>query len=383
MVPQIADLWPSYGIHHVLIYTWPEVFTGWGKPGPAGDPTRYENYDWRAADGNVSFVTSRGAVASIQFQPSNGMNSTISSPAILGEIGFMIADRYGNGAHGSGFRDAVELFDFYPEQDLTDARAADYESSFAYFRAFAAGVARAKSRAGVGAWASNRVYQPGYHANYTLYDPYITRFYSDCKKNNVPIKAATLHFTNAQYSLDPYDINRVTDFLRNNILTPAGLPDLPIWATEYNLNPVGVTPNSSTALRDYNDPSFFASYTLGLSMYAQDAPVAQAMPWTGFGFGGSGAGDASFPGWFNRSASASPTPLNIAAAWKLQGDLVVNASDRLGLHGVSDDGFAALAGRDGGRGGVQVLLNNYQPNYEIAREIAAEMVCMLFLLEFG
>ena len=70
-------------------------------------------------------------------------------------------------------------------------------------------------------------------------------------------------------------------------------------------------------------------------------------------------------------------PLNVAAAWKLQADLVLNTPDRLLLNGSSPDGFAALAGRSGSKDKVQVLLNNYQLNYDIVREIAALTVPLL------
>jgi len=96
------------------------------------------------------------------------------------------------------------------------------------------------------------------------------------------------------------------------------------------------------------------------------------MPWTGFGYGGTGAGNAPFQPWFNRSVSGLPIALNVAAAWKLQGDLVVTTPQRLQLSGASGNGFAALAGQSAGRTRVQILLNNYQPNYDIAREIAAQ-----------
>jgi len=114
-------------------------------------------------------------------------------------------------------------------------------------------------------------------------------------------------------------------------------------------------------------------------MYAQDATnLEQTMPWPGFGYGGIGAGNASFPAWFNKTADNSTTPLNVAAAWKLQADLVLNTPNRLQLQGDSPNGFAALAGRSGGDeeyGEVQVLLNNYQLDYDIPREIANGTVC--------
>ncbi|OJJ42277.1 hypothetical protein ASPZODRAFT_20604 [Penicilliopsis zonata CBS 506.65] len=367
----LARLWPSHGIQHVMIYTWPDVFLGWGLSGTAGDATRPENYNWTDADATVRFILDHGAVASVQFNPDAGMNATLSSAALLGDIGFMIADRYMNGAHGAGFHNALDLIDFYPEEDLYAARNADYETSFAYFAGFARGVARANSSLGVGAWGSNRIWTP--QTNYTLTDPFITQFYQDCAEQKVPIKAATYHFTNAQYSFDPYDIKRLTDAFRRNVLVPAGLSSLPVWVTEFDGNPGGALPTSASALASYNDPAWFASFNLAVSMYAQDADgLEQALPWTGFGYGGYGAGNASFPAWFNET-DGEPVPLNAAAAWRLQADLVVNASSRLEVRGSSPDGFAVLAGRSATADEVQVLLNNYQLDYDIPRQIAAVM----------
>ncbi|KAL3459498.1 hypothetical protein BJX64DRAFT_291167 [Aspergillus heterothallicus] len=371
LVPETAERWDSYGIKQVMIYVWPDVFTGWNKSGLAGDPTRNENYNWAEADSLVRFVRSHGAIASIHFNPDNGMDDSVSSPDLLGEIGFMIADRYMNNAYDSGFHDALDLFDFYPEQDLFADRTSIYQTSFDYFAAFARGVARANSTAGVGAWGSNRILHP--QTNYTLDNPYITQFYHDCHEQNVPIKAATYHFTNAQYSMDPYDIKRLTDALRNDILIPAGWPDIPIWVTEFDQNPAGTLPTSPSALASYNDPAWFAGFTLGTSMYAQDTSLAQALPWTGFGYGGYGAGNAKFPAWFNDSSRVPAIPLNVAAAWKLQADLVVNTSTRVSVRGSSPDGFAVLAGRSESADVVQVLLNNYRVDYDIMREIAAQM----------
>lgn len=64
-VPAIAEMWQSYGIEHVLICkssvqnlpsvaqvtetksdNWPDVFTGYGKNGTAGDSLNNSNYNW-------------------------------------------------------------------------------------------------------------------------------------------------------------------------------------------------------------------------------------------------------------------------------------------------------------------------------------------------
>lgn len=109
-------------------------------------------------------------------------------------------------------------------------------------------------------------------------------------------------------------------------------------------------------------------------MYAQDTSIDQVMPWTGFGYGGYGAGNAYFKPWFNLSSDNETVPLNVASAWKLQAELVMQTPIRVKLDGSSPDGFAALAGRSASRNQVQILLNNYQLNYDIPREIAAELV---------
>lgn len=108
-------------------------------------------------------------------------------------------------------------------------------------------------------------------------------------------------------------------------------------------------------------------------MYAQDTSIEQALPWPGFGYNGTGADDQPFQGFFNRSSSG-PIPLNVAKAWLLQGKLVTETSHRVKVNGSSEDGFAALAGISTDRTKVQVLLNNYQFDYDIAREITTKMV---------
>lgn len=320
-------------------------------------------------DKYIDFVTSNGAKASIQFSMPQGTNASVSTPAMLGDVGYMITERYMHGAYGSGFYDAIDLFDFYAESDLANIPTIEeaYENSFAFFTGFAKGVARANSSAGVGAWGNNRVY-PVY-TNYSIPDPYVTRFFNDCKVNNVPLKAATYHFTNAQYSMDPYAVKLVTDKFRADILIPAGFADLPVWVTEFEPNPGALNPTTASALAAYHDPAFFASFTLGTTMYAQDTEnLEQTMPWPGFGYGGIGAGNQSFPPWFNKTTGT--TPLNVAAAWKLQADLVLDTPERLSLEGASSNGFAALAGRSEQTHEVQVLLNNYQLDYDIPRQIA-------------
>lgn len=109
-------------------------------------------------------------------------------------------------------------------------------------------------------------------------------------------------------------------------------------------------------------------------MYAQDTNIDQVMPWTGFGYGGYGALNAYFTPWFNQTSNG-PMPMNVAAAWKRQAELVLQTPNRLHLDGSSPDGFAALAGSSSSsKQQVQILLNNYQSDYDIAREIAAQLV---------
>ncbi|KAJ9246967.1 hypothetical protein DTO207G8_8427 [Paecilomyces variotii] len=374
--PEIGALFPDYGIKHVLIYTFPEVFMGFGKTGIDGDPMVNENYNWTGADDYMRFVTSNGAKATIQFAPNNATNNSVSSPEILGKIGFMVTDRYMNGGYDSGFRNSLEMIEFLPETDLLRSGFSDeaYENNFAYFAAFSRAVANASAEVGVAAWGGNQIYPV--NTNYSVYDPYVSRFYKDCYSQNIPIKAASFHFTNSQFSFDPYDIKRVTDKFRAEILAPAGLPDLSIWSTEYEPAPFPVLPTSHSALQSLNDPAFFASFTVGVSIYAQDTSIEQALPWPGFGYNGTGADDQPFQGFFNRSSSG-PIPLNVAKAWLLQGKLVTETSHRVKVNGSSEDGFAALAGISTDRTKVQVLLNNYQFDYDIAREITTKMVPML------
>ncbi|KAL3440141.1 hypothetical protein BJX65DRAFT_316954 [Aspergillus insuetus] len=369
--PAIGALFPQYAVEHVLIYTFPDIFLGWGKTGVDGDPLKNNNYNWTGADDYVRFVSNNGAKATIQFNPTNGTSTNVSSPEMLGQIGYMVADRYINGAYDSGFHDAIELFEFIAETDLlrTGFSTAAYENYFAYFAAFSRAVTKASA-----AWGGNQIYPV--NTNYSVSDPYVRQFYKDCHDRNVPIKAASFHFTNTQFSFDPYDIIRVTDKFRAEVLVPAGLPDLAIWATEYEPAPFPILPTSASALESLNDPAFFASFTLGVSMFAQDTSIDQVLPWPGIGYNGTGAGDQPFQGFFKRSSSG-PIPLNAAKAWLLQAKLVTETANRIKVVGSSEDGFAALAGVSTNRTKVQILLNNYQFDYDIATEITAQMVPML------
>ncbi|KAL3462521.1 hypothetical protein BJX64DRAFT_288210 [Aspergillus heterothallicus] len=374
--PAIGALFPQYAVEHVLIYTFPDVFLGWGKTGVDGDPLNNNNYNWTGADDYVRFVSSNGAKATIQFSPTNGTSANVSSPEILGQIGYMVTDRYVNGAFDSGFYNAIELFEFIPETDLlrTSFSTVAYENYFAYFAAFSRAVTKASDTVGVAAWGGNQIYPVD--TNYSVSDPYVRQFYKDCHDRDVPIKAASFHFTNTQFSFDPYDIIRVTDKFRAEVLVPAGLPDLAIWATEYEIAPFPILPTSASALESFNDPALFASFTLGVSMFAQDTSIDQVLPWPGFGYNGTGAGGQPFQGFFKRSPSG-PIPLNAAKAWLLQAKLVTETANRVKVAGSSEDGFAALAGVSTNRTKVQVLLNNYQFDYDIATEITAQMVPML------
>lgn len=111
-------------------------------------------------------------------------------------------------------------------------------------------------------------------------------------------------------------------------------------------------------------------------MFAQDTTIDQVLPWPGFGYNGTGAGDQPFHGFFNRSSSG-PIPLNAAKAWLLQGKLVTQTPNRVKVVGSSADGFGALAGVSVDHAKVQVLLNNFQLNYNIATEITAQMVSQM------
>ncbi|PVH72060.1 hypothetical protein DL98DRAFT_596387 [Cadophora sp. DSE1049] len=368
--PNIGALFPAYGIKTVLLYNWPEVFLGYTRSGVKGDPTRNENYNWTAADAYIKFVTSNGAKASINFSPAYGTPLNQTLPQTLFHIAFLITDRYMNGAHGSGIRNALELFEFYQQSDLFKTSGTDYNELFERFAAFSRGVAKASTSAGVGAWGGNRFYPT--NANYSVYNPFVSRFYKDCVKQKVPIKAATFHFIDAQFSFDPYDMKRTVDRFQSEILAPAGLPDLEIWATEHEINPASILPSSPAAIAAYNDPGLFASFTLGTSMYSQDTPITQALPWPGFGYGAIGASGGKFRGFFNKSDSGKPIPLQVAKAWKLQGDLVTQTPQRIRvISGHDEDGFGVLAGRSNKRDKVQILLNNYQLDFNIPREITA------------
>ncbi|KAJ0426320.1 hypothetical protein BJY00DRAFT_307813 [Aspergillus carlsbadensis] len=264
--PVLAELWPEYGIEHAIIYSWPEVFLGFGATEEAAEALDNTNYN--RPDGDTRRIT-----------------------------------------HESGFYDTVELFDVGAEADLQNTPDVqdDYNRLFPIFAAIAHGVANASDEAGVGAWGGNRIWTS--QENNTLYNPFVSRFYKDCKEQNVPLRAATFHFPNAQLSFDPYDVRKVTENLREQVLIPAGFPDLPIWMTEYGPNPSGVKPTSRDALDAYNDPAFTASFTIGT-----DSPIDQTFTWPGFGWGGSGAGSPKFAPWFEKSANGFASALNQASA---------------------------------------------------------------------
>lgn len=98
------------------------------------------------------------------------------------------------------------------------------------------------------------------------------------------------------------------------------------------------------------------------------------MPWPGFGYNGTGAGNQPFPGFFNKSAAGTPIPLNAAKALLLQAKLVTETPYRVAVDGSSEDGFAVLAGHSADHTKVQVLLNNYQLDYDIVREVTSQIV---------
>lgn len=108
-------------------------------------------------------------------------------------------------------------------------------------------------------------------------------------------------------------------------------------------------------------------------MFAQDTSIDQVLPWPGFGYNGTGAGNHPFQGFFERRSSG-PIPLNVAKSWLLQGKLVTETNNRVKVVGSSEDGFAVLAGVSTDRTKVQILLNNYQFDFDIATEITAQMV---------
>lgn len=118
-------------------------------------------------------------------------------------------------------------------------------------------------------------------------------------------------------------------------------------------------------------------------MYAQSSIISEMFSWTGFGFGGYGAGNAYFPGWFNRTLNSQnqtvgAVPLPVAAAFKLQKELVVGTPQKLQLGRSSVDGFVVLAGRTETGHVVKVLLNNYQVDYDVLREITAILVSSIW-----
>ncbi|KAJ6127655.1 hypothetical protein N7523_003267 [Penicillium sp. IBT 18751x] len=366
--PAIGALFPEYGIKHVLIYTFPEVFMGFGKTGADADPSINANYNWTYADLYVNYVFGNGA----KVWTNSDIIRTWTDLLLILPARHPFNLR--NGANGSGFSKAIELIEFLPETDLLRTSAQNYDEYFEYFAKFSRAVASASSDVKVSAWGGNQLYPAT--KNYSVYDPYSSKFYKDCRDQNVPIKAASFHLTSCQFSFDPYDIKRVVDKFRTNVLIPAGLPDLAVWATEYEPAPFAALPTSPGALQSFNDPAFFASFNLGVSMYAQDTSVEQVMPWPGFGYNGTGAGNQPFHGFFNRSAGG-PVSLNAAKAFLLQANLVSESPNRVKVQGSSDDGFAVLAGISTDNTKLQVLLNNYQLNYDIATEITTQIATIV------
>jgi hypothetical protein len=50
------------------------------------------------------------------------------------------------------------------------------------------------------------------------------------------------HLSRYGLTLAAYDIKRITDKFRAEVLMPAGLPELPVWATEYEPAPFPALP---------------------------------------------------------------------------------------------------------------------------------------------
>ncbi|KAF7554285.1 hypothetical protein G7Z17_g3001 [Cylindrodendrum hubeiense] len=115
--PEMQQHWKDSAVKHVCIYSFPSVFLGAGKTGSAGDAYNITNYNFTNADARVKFVVGGGAKASAQFEEGSHSHMTAHTVEQMEGIGYMLADRYVNGAHNSKFHEAIELFDFYPEAD--------------------------------------------------------------------------------------------------------------------------------------------------------------------------------------------------------------------------------------------------------------------------
>ncbi|KAJ6054484.1 hypothetical protein N7444_003582 [Penicillium canescens] len=246
----LANHWDESRTNQIFIYPTPRyLFTGYDQTGIASDPTLIQNYNFTELDEQMRYVVSTGRKASIQFEDHLGpeyatpeMFEEVSarlgaqghSPLTSDKVGYTIADRYGNGANGSGFNDALELIDFFPERDLTNATLTELEVQrfFALVQGFAIGVHRANTSAGVGAFSSNRFWiSPSVSQN-----PYNEPFFEFVAKNKVPIKAITYHWL-SPLTQAPGDLIDSTRRVRNE-LDKVGLQNIPIWITEYNRNPV-------------------------------------------------------------------------------------------------------------------------------------------------
>lgn len=176
-----------------------------------------------------------------------------------------------------------------------------------------------------------------------------------------------------------YDIKTVTDHLRINILAPAGLPDLPIYVTHVQPNPRAMPVEPHLDAYAY-DAAFLASFQIGTAMYAQDTSLEVIFPWAGFSYGGIAGASVFFMGFFNKTVDNETLPLNAARAVSLQNTLIRDTPVRLQVDGHSPEGFAALSGvsEDGRK--IQVLLNNYQLDYDLPRAISKAFVRVLLRL---
>ncbi|OJJ46531.1 hypothetical protein ASPZODRAFT_142343 [Penicilliopsis zonata CBS 506.65] len=360
--PAVQQHWRDSAVKHVMIYTFPDVFLG-------GDPYDSANYNFTASDMRVRYVVEGGAVASAQFQ--EGGDITDLTPAELEGIGPR------NGANNSGFSNAVELWDFYPEGDKEyyTTESTSYKENLAAYSAFARGVAKANNpNVGCGAWGFKRMWTPT--ASYTLPDPWKTEFFADIVAAGVPIKAATMHWDSTLFSWNSYELVPGVKQFRELYLAPNGLGDLPIWITEHNRNPLGTLPTTKAALEAYWDPASFAAWVISVAMYGQDADVEQVMSWTGLGYGGYGYGDAYFQAWYTNTSNGD-VATNAGAAWVLSGQFVTETANRLALTGSSPDGFTALAGISDEEDQVQIMLNNYQVDYDILRQNTVQLITEL------
>ncbi|KAL6408520.1 hypothetical protein AUP68_08377 [Ilyonectria robusta] len=156
---RLVEHWKDSFTKMVLVYHPPDIFQGYRKEGPEGDASDPRNYDFGPLDEEITRVASIGAVACLQFEDRLHTYQEFASPELFRKIGYVLADRYGNG-NGFPYKNMLSLVELYPEPDMYTSHLDKswYIPYFERIEGFSRGAQQANPNVGVGAVGANRMY---------------------------------------------------------------------------------------------------------------------------------------------------------------------------------------------------------------------------------